>query len=112
MAKYKIWDKEEDIYTPSGERFTAMQWLARYPWANIPNAKMIISDGIINGGCAMEFTATVDYYKKAGAEITEGMTDAQILTAIEEFEDRPPEPVVSAEDRIADALEFEILMNY
>lgn len=111
MSRYKIWDKKSDIYTPSGAHFTAQEWASRYPWINIPGAKMIITDGIINGGAAMEFTATVEHYKNMGADILDGMSDDEILDAIEGFEMNPPgayEP--SVEERTAAALEF-IAMN-
>lgn len=111
MARYKIWDGTSDIYTPSGAHFTAEQWKAKYPWVTIPGAKMIITSGLINGGAAMEFGVTKDSYKKMGAAITEGMTDEEVLAAIEDFEDNPPganEPTV--EERTAAALEF-LAMN-
>jgi len=106
-ARYQIWNGTDDIYTPSGTKFTAAEWAAKYPFIKIPGAKMIITSGIINGGCAMEFTATVAEYKRRGAEITDGMTDEEILAAIEAYEDNPPgadEPTV--EERTAAALEF------
>lgn len=111
MARYQIWDKATDIYTPSGDRFTAQQWLERYAWAAAPGAKMIITTGIINGGCAMEFGATKEVYRRQGAAITDDMTDEEVLAAIEDFEDNPPgadEP--SVEERTAAALEF-LAMN-
>lgn len=109
--RYQIWNGTDDIYTPSGEKFSAEKWAARYPWAKIPGAKMIITAGIINGGAAMEFGATVAAYKARGAAITDGMTDEQVLAAIEDFEDNPPganEP--SSEERIAAALEAQVMM--
>ena len=84
MARYQIWNKTDDIYTLSGAHFTAEKWKAQYPWINIPGAKMIITDG---------------------------MTDEEVLAAIEDFEDNPPsadEP--SVEERTAAALEF-LAMN-
>lgn len=107
MARYQIWDGKSDIYTPSGAHFTAQEWANKYPWSKIPGAKMIITSGIINGGAAMEFNQTVSIYKANGAAITDGMTDEEILAAIEEFETNPPgagEP--STEERTAAALEF------
>ncbi len=107
MSRYQIWDKQSDIYTPSGAHFTAAEWAARYPWVNIPGAKMIITSGLINGGAAMEFGATVEHYKHAGASITDAMTDEEVLTAIEAFEDNPPgSDGPSVEERTAAALEF------
>lgn len=109
--RYQIWNKTDDIYVPTGQRFTAAQWLERYPWVGVPGAKMIITTGLINGGVAMEFGATVAQYKAMGATITDGMTDEEILAAIEDFEDNPPganEP--SNEERIAAALEAQVMM--
>ncbi len=110
MSRYQIWDKQTDIYTPSGAHFTAAEWAAKYPWVNIPGAKMVITTGIINGGAAMEWGATVEHYKRMGAAITDGMTDDEILAAIEAFEDTPPEMGPSVEERTAAALEF-LAMN-
>lgn len=105
--RYAIWDKTSNIYTLVGEELTADQWMTRYPWAKNPKIKMIIGGGNINGTVAMEFDSTVEHYKKMGAAITDDMTDADILAAIEDFEDNPPvsnEP--SVEERTAAALEF------
>lgn len=109
--RYQIWNKTDDIITPSGAQFTATEWANRYPWAKLAGVKMIITTGPINDGCALEFGATVAHYKKAGAAITDGMTDEEVLAAIEDFEDNPPqsnEP--SNEERIAAAMEAQVLM--
>lgn len=109
--RYQIWNKTDEIYTPSGAHFTAQEWKDKYPWINIPGAKMIITTGLINGGAAMEWGATVALYKSQGANITDDMSDEQVLAAIEDFEDNPPvsdEP--SSEERIAAALEAQVLM--
>lgn len=105
--RYQIWNKTSDIYTPSGEVFTAAEWLDRYRWAKTPNAKMIISTGVINGGVAMEYYSTIEFYKRQGAAITDDMTDEEVLAAIEDFEDNPPvSDKPSVEERTAAALEF------
>lgn len=105
--RYQIWNKTDDIYTPSGAHFTAQAWADRYPWVKIPSAKMIITTGVINGGTTMEFEATKEVYRRNGATITNDMTDMEVLQAMENFEDNPPaadEP--STEERTAAALEF------
>lgn len=109
--RYQIWNKTDDIITPSGAQFTATEWANRYPWAKLPGVKMVITAGPINGGCALEYGAMVERAKKAGAAITDSMTDEEVLAAIEDFEDNPPganEP--SVEERTAAALEF-LAMN-
>lgn len=104
---YQIWNRTDNIITPSGAKFTAEEWAKKYPFP-----KMIITTGVINGGCAMEFNQTVDCFKKAGANITDNMTDEEVLAAIEEFEMNPPgadQP--SIEERTAAALEAQVLMS-
>lgn len=110
MAHYQFWDGVSDICTPSGDMFTAQQWRDRHAWVKVPGAKMIVSAGVINGGVAMEFTATKDLYKKLGANITDAMTDEEVLSAIEEYEDNPPAGEPTTEERTAAALEF-LAMN-
>lgn len=118
MARYKIWDKMSDIYTPGVDQngrsaWTAEEYIAaNAPWAAIPGVKVIVGGGTINGTVFMEYGATVEFYKGQGAAITDGMTDVEILAAIETFEDNPPqaeEP--TAEERIAAALEFQNLLS-
>lgn len=112
MSRYKIWDKNETIYTPSGEEFTKEQWLARYKWANNPSAKMIIGAGVINGTVAMEFNATVEHYKKRGCVIdTATMTDEQVLQAIEDFEDNPPAAEPDVTERMVALEEYKAMIE-
>ena len=112
MSRYKVWDKNEPIYTPSGEEFTKEQWLARYKWANNPSAKMIIGAGVINGTVAMEFNATVEHYKKLGCVIdTATMTDEQVLQAIEDFEDNPPAAEPDVTERMVALEEYKAMVE-
>ena len=106
MAKYQIWNKTDNICTPSGKMYTAEEWARKFQWTNISGAKMIITTGIINGGVALEFETTKAQYKKIGANITDDMTDEQVLAAIEEYEDTPVESTPSIEERTAAALEY------
>lgn len=104
--RYQIWNKTDSIITPSGAQFTAEEWAKKYPFP-----KMIITAGVVNGGAAMEFYQTVEHYKKMGAAITDDMSDEEILAAIEDFEDHPPEGDPTNEERIAAALEAQVLMS-
>lgn len=108
--RYQIWNKTDSIITPSGAQFTAQEWADRYPWSKLPGVKMIITAGAINGGCAELFDNFVALRKRQGAPITDYMTDEEVLAAIEEFEDNPPDPGPSVEERTAAALEF-LAMN-
>lgn len=108
--RYQIWNKTDDIITPSGAQFTASEWANKYPWAKIPGVKMVITAPPINGGCALEFEAFKAACIRQGAVITDTMTDDEILAAIEEFENNPSDPDPSVEERTAAALEF-LAMN-
>ena len=109
--KYKIWDKQEPIYTPVGEMFTAQQWLDKWPWAKLPNTKCVISAGPINGAVMGEFSSFVEQYKKMGCPIDDAMTDEEILQAIEDFEDNPPEPEPTIEERAIALEEFKAMVT-
>lgn len=110
MARYAIWDKTSNIYTPVGEKLTAEQWLSRYGWADIPGVKMVIGGGYINGSVAMEFESMKEQYEKMGCDFTDCTTDQEVLDAMELFEDTPrSSDTVSAEERIAAALEYQVM---
>ena len=109
MSKYKIWDKTESILTPIGEEITAEEWKERYKWANVPNVKAIVGGGPINGSVMMEFEATKEHYARLGCKFTEGMSDEEVLAAIELFEDTPPEAPITVEDRAMAAQEFQLM---
>ena len=117
MGRYKVWDKKEGIYTPGVDRNGKGHWSAEEyieshaPWAALPGVKVIIGGGTINGTVFMEFQQTVEQYKRMGAQISDGMSDDEILAAIEIFEDTPPdEPEPTPEERIAAALELQCLL--
>lgn len=110
MAKYKIWNKQDPLITPIGEVLTAEQVKAKYPASALPNMKYIICDAAISMGVFMEFEATKEHYKRLGVPITDDMTDQEVLDAISYWEENPPAPEPSAEERIAAMLEFQSMM--
>lgn len=119
-ARYKLWDKTSDIFTPGREmetgksRFTAEEWKERYPWAAIDGVKVVISNATINGGVCMELDGLIDAYEKMGMVVPENATDSELLSAIEAFEDSlsaGTSNIPTAEERIAAALEFQNVLN-
>lgn len=108
--KYKIWNKQDNLITPIGEVLTPQQVFERYPAARIEGIKYIIADQPINMAVFMEFEATKEHYKRLGVPITDTMTDQEVLDAISVWEENPPAPEPTAEERIAAALEFQNLM--
>ena len=70
----------------------------------------LFGGGPVNGMVMMQFDQTVEFYKNAGAEIADGMTDQEILDAIEYFKTHPPEAPPSPEERMAAAMEYQSAM--
>ena len=110
MPKYKIWDKQSNLITPTGKELTPEEVFAEYPAARLPNMKYIICDAPISMGVFMEFEATKEHYKHLGVPITDDMSDQEVLDAISDWEENPPEPEPTAEERIAAMLEFQAMM--
>ena len=122
MSRYQIWDKVSQVITPSGAVFTAGEWADRYPMSKIEGIMLVISGGVINGAFCGEFTSMREMYDKemrnSGLEefeqgIPEGISPQATLDLIEAFEDtrNVPVDVVTAEDRIAAALEAQVMMS-
>ena len=109
--RYKIWDRQESLVTPTMAVLTPQQVFEKYPAAQLPNFKFIVCDAPISMGVFMEFEATKQHYKSQGAVIEDGMTDQEVLDAITEWEERPQEQTLSPEERIASTLEFQVMMN-
>lgn len=111
MAKYKIWNKQDPLVTPIGEVLTPEQVIQKYPAAGLPDMKYIICDAPISMGVFMEFEATKEHYKRLGVPITDDMTDQEVLDAISYWEENPPAPEPSPEERMAAALEFQAMIT-
>ena len=119
--RYALWDKVSDIYTPVGERLTAQQWIDRYGWIKAPGSVPIVAAGLINGALIDELGQMKTRYEQQGCVFADGMSNQEVLDAIEAFEDqRAAEAKAaaeeaantpSAEERLAAAVEFQNLMN-
>ena len=113
MSRYAIWNKKDQIITPTGTVFTAAQWIERYPVAAMPNVTVICGGGEINGSFFGTLGQMVDMYKREGCIFTDDMTPEQKIAAIEAFED---EREASANAKVkaeaeADALYTEMTAN-
>ena len=111
MPRYKIWDKESDVITPIGEVLTPQQWIERYPVANV--LPTVCGGGAINGAYFGVYDTMVEMYEKQGCDFSECNTEQEHLDKIEEFEDimNTPSNEVTTEERIASALEAQVLMS-
>lgn len=108
--KFKIWNKQEKLITPTMEVFTPDQIFQKYPASKLDAFEFVILNQNINMGIFMEYENMVKQYKNLGAEINEEMTQEEVLIAIEEFENKAVEQEFTAEERIASALEFQTMM--
>lgn len=113
MSRYAIWNKESDVFVPTGQKFTADQWKEQYPIAMVETVKIVCSGGAINGGFFGVFDDMVEMYAKAGCDFSTCDTDQSYLDAIEAWEDsmNAPSNEISTDERIAAALEAQVMMS-
>lgn len=104
--KYKIWNKTDSLTAPSGKEFTAEEIFEKFAWAKKETAKVIICDNVIEMGVFLEYEQTKAMYKKMGVAITDDMTEDEVLAAISDYEENPPEAEATTDERTAAALEF------
>lgn len=113
MNKYAIWNKKDNIITPIGEVLTPEQWIARFPIAGLEHIKVVCSSGEINGAIFSTLGQMLERYSDY-IDFSVCETDEDKLRLIESFEDemnKPAEYIPSAEERIAAALEAQVLMS-
>ena len=113
MSKYQIWDKTSNVFTPVGENLTPAEWIARYGWIANPVAVPVIAGGIINGAFIGELSEMKALYERMGAVFTDGIINEELLAEIEAFEDEmnKPSTEVSTDERIAAALEAQVMLS-
>ena len=113
MKRYAIWDKVSPIITPIGEVLTAEQWVARYPVAGVPSITVVCGAGEINGAFFGTLGQMVQLYASQGADFSACFTDEDKLEVIEAFEDamNAPSTEATAEERIAAALEYQVMAS-
>lgn len=112
--RYAIWDKNTTIITPVYEVLTPAQWIERYPVAGLDSITVVCSAGEINGGFFGTLNQMMAVYTQAGCDFTNANTDEEKLEAIEAFEDEQANKAtdtVSAEERIAAALEYQVMAS-
>lgn len=121
LTKYQIWDKISNVYTPSGNMYTAEEWINKYKWINIPGMVPVMSAGNINGAMIADLASMKKNAIAQGCVFTDDMTDEQVLETIEEWEEKRAAEAKAAaqeaantpttEERIAAALEYQNLLN-
>ena len=113
MKRYAIWDKVSPIITPIGEVLTAEQWVARYPVAGVPSITVVCGAGEINGAFFGTLGQMKQMYEAQGCDFSACTTNEEVLETIEAFEDamNAPSTEVTAEERIAAALEYQVMVS-
>ena len=113
MSRYAIWNKTDPIITPIGEVLTAEQWIRRYPVAGVPSVTVVCAAGEINGGFFGTLGQLEQIYGEQGADFSACQTPEDRLAVIEAFEDalNTPSDEPSAEERIAAALEYQVMAS-
>lgn len=114
MAKrYAIWDKVSPILTPIGEVMTPEKWIERYPIAGVQTITVVCAAGEINGAFFGTLGQMVQMYEAQGADFSACTTPEEKLEVIEAFEDamNAPSEEATAEERIAAALEYQVMAS-
>ncbi|MCI8336981.1 MAG: hypothetical protein HFI72_07505 [Peptococcaceae bacterium] len=113
MSRYAIWNKQDPIITPIGEVLTAAQWKERYPVAALDSIKVVCAGGEINGAFFGTLGQMVEMYSNQGCDFSSCVTDEEKLAAIEAFEEEmnKPNDMPSAEERIAAAMEYQVMAS-
>lgn len=113
MKRYAIWDKRSQVITHKGQVYSPEQWMEKHPAAALDSVVVVCAAGEINGG----FFGTLDQMRLKregmGADFSECTTDEEVLEVIEAFDAAQATKAaeaVSAEERIAAALEAQNLM--
>jgi len=113
MSRYKIWNGEDVIYTLGAPyKYSPEQWKVKYPWCEVTPC-VISGEGAINGSICMPYADMLSIYAKQGCDFSECTTEQEHLDAIEAFEDlrNTPTGESTAEERIAAAMEYQILQD-
>lgn len=113
MKRYAIWDKTSPVIVPTGKVFTAEQWKEKYPAAALESITVVCAAGEINGGFFGTLGQMEQMYAAQGADFSACETAEDKLAVIEAFEDalNAPGTEASAEERIAAALEYQVMAS-
>lgn len=112
MARYQIWDRKTNIQTPTIS-LTPEQFAERYAWVNAEGAIPVISVGVINGASIGELNSMKLQRERLGAIFAEGLTNEELLEAIEAWDETQATRTTEVSDatRTADALEDLVLLQ-
>lgn len=113
-TRYKLWNKTDTVKTRIGERLTPEEWMLRHPEAE--SDYPIVSAGSINGDisdCLEDMLLRASDTGFATELMLSADTAQEVLDEIEAWEEKmaaQAASTVSAEERIAAALEYQSLL--
>lgn len=81
---FEIWDKTSPVICPSGEVFTAEEWMNRYPVAKLDSVTILCSPGEINGGYFGTLGQLTQRYEDV-IDFSSATTPQEKLDMIEEY---------------------------
>lgn len=81
---FEIWDKVSPVICPSGEVFTAEEWMNRYPVARLESITVLCSPGEINGGYFGTLGQLTQRYEDV-IDFSSATTPQDKLNLIEEY---------------------------
>jgi hypothetical protein len=99
------------VKTPTGRVFSAAQWIERHPVHGLVDIVPVVGGGVFNGSFMGTLGSMMEYAERQGCDFSDCATDEEKLARIEEFESRPKERAVTAEERIAAALEYQVMAS-
>ena len=87
MKQYAIWNKKDNIIVPTGQIYSAKEWMEKYPVAKLDNITVLCGAGEINGSFFGTLGQMVHSYENEGADFSQCTTDEEKLAVIEAFDD-------------------------
>lgn len=112
--RYQIWDRKSPVITPIGEVLTPEQWITKRPIAGVEGILTVVAGGTINGAFFGVYSEMLNHYENLGCDFSACTTEQECLDVIEAFEDEmntTSTETVSTEERIAAALEAQVMMS-
>ena len=112
--RLKIWNKQDDLYTPAGKMYTAEEQFAEVPLARIQD--YVIADQPVNKAVWDNFEMLKDVYSSQ-VDYSKCTTHQDVLDAICDFREAQEAAAQEAaaqpstEERTAAALEFLAVNN-
>lgn len=106
MKRYAIWNKKDNVITPSGKVYTAEEWMEQYPVAKLENVTVLCSRGTINGAVFGTLENLILQYEDMGVDFSSCKTPEEKLNLIEAFDDekaaeRKAEEAAKEADKVA-----------